>query len=94
MGVMIFPQCASCWFEVYKDLPLLKPFLCFHDNEPLAEDHCSFETTFAGLFRSVLSLDRLGCRGHMRDDSGEILFQSFLQEAFVSRSGMADASTL
>ena len=28
--------------------------------------------------RSVQSLDRLGRWGNMRDDSGEILFQSFL----------------
>ena len=35
---------------------------------------------------SVQSLDRLGRRGGMRDDSAEILFQSFLQEALVSSS--------
>ena len=39
-------------------------------------------------FSSVQSLDRFGRRGDMRDDSAEILFQSFLQEALVSRSGM------
>ena len=39
-------------------------------------------------FSSVQSLDRLDRRGNMRDDSAEILFQSFLQEAFVSRFGM------
>ena len=32
------------------------------------------------------SLDRLGRRGDMTDDSAEILFQSFLQEALVSSS--------
>ena len=32
------------------------------------------------------SLDRLGRRGDMRDDSAEILFQSFLQEAIVNCS--------
>ena len=34
------------------------------------------------------SHDRLGRRGDMKDDSAEILFQSFLQEALVSSSGM------
>ena len=37
---------------------------------------------------SVQSLHRLGRQGDMRDDSAEILFQSFLQEALVSSSGM------
>ena len=31
-------------------------------------------------FNLVQSLDRLGLRGDMRDDSAEILFKSFLQE--------------
>ena len=35
-------------------------------------------------FSSVQSLDRLGRREDMRDDSAEILFQSFLREALVS----------
>ena len=39
-------------------------------------------------FVSVQSLDRLGRLGDMKDDSAEILFQSFLQEALVSSSGM------
>ena len=39
-------------------------------------------------FRAVQSLDRLGRRGDMTDDSAEIFFQSFLQEAIVSSSGM------
>ena len=44
---------------------------------------------------SVQSLDRLGRREDMRDDSADILFQSFLQEALVSSSGMArDLSSL
>ena len=30
----------------------------------------------------------MGGEGGMRDDSAEILFQSFLQEAFVDSSGM------
>ena len=38
---------------------------------------------------SVQSLDWLGCRRNVRDDSAEILFQSFLQEALVS-SGMPE----
>ena len=37
---------------------------------------------------SVQSLDRLGRLGDMTDDSTEILFQSFLQEAIVSSSGL------
>ena len=37
---------------------------------------------------SVQSLDRLGCWGDITDNSAEILFQSFLQEAPVSSSGM------
>ena len=37
---------------------------------------------------SAQSLDRLGCQGDMRDDSAEIVFQSFLQEALVSSSGV------
>ena len=40
------------------------------------------------VFSSVQSQDRLDCPGGMRDDSAEILFQSFLQEAHVSSSGM------
>ena len=39
-------------------------------------------------FSSVQFLDQLGHWGNMRDDSTEILFQSFLQEALVSSSGM------
>ena len=39
-------------------------------------------------FSSVQSLDRLGRWGDTRDDSAEILFRSFLQEALVSSSGM------
>ena len=39
-------------------------------------------------FSSVQFLDRLDRRGDMRDDSAEILFQSFLQVALVSSSGM------
>ena len=40
-------------------------------------------------FSLVQSLDRLGRREDRRDDSAEILFQSFLQEAVVNSSGMA-----
>ena len=39
-------------------------------------------------FSSVQSLDRMGRRGNIKDDSAEVLFQSFLQEALVSSSGM------
>ena len=40
------------------------------------------------VFSSVQSLDRLGRLVDMRDDSAEILSQSFLQEAPESSSGM------
>ena len=40
------------------------------------------------LIGSVQSLDRLGCRGNVRDDSAEIPFRSLLQEALVSGAGM------
>lgn len=43
---------------------------------------------FVAQFISFQSLDRLGCRGDMRDNSAEILFQSFLREAMVSSSGV------
>ena len=39
-------------------------------------------------FSSVQSLDWLGCWGNMIDESAEILFQTFLQEAVGSRSVM------
>ena len=39
-------------------------------------------------FSSLQSHDRLDRRGDMRDGSAEILFQSFLQQALVSSSGM------
>ena len=37
---------------------------------------------------SVQSLEQMGRRGDIRDDSAEILFQSFLRETFVSSSGI------
>ena len=39
-------------------------------------------------FSSVQSHDRLDRRGDTKDDSANIFFQSVLQEALVSRSGM------
>ena len=46
-------------------------------------------------FSSVQSLDRQGRRRDMRNDSAEILFQSFLQETLLSTVGMwAGVSTL
>ena len=39
-------------------------------------------------FGSVQSLDQLGCRGDIGDDSEEILFLSFLQENLVSSSSI------
>ena len=47
------------------------------------------------LMSSVQSLDELGRRGNMRDDSAEILFQSFLWEATACSSGIGrDAHSL
>ena len=40
-------------------------------------------------FSSVQSLDRLGRRGDLRDDSAQIFLQSFLQEGLVSNFGMS-----
>ena len=53
-------------------------------------DHQSYSafTVTGKQFSSAQSLDRLGRRGDMRDDSAEILFQSFLQKAIASSSGM------
>ena len=43
-------------------------------------------SNIVGRVSWVQSLGPLGRRGHMRDDSTEILFQSFLKEALVSSS--------
>ena len=51
-------------------------------------DFCLFRSIH---FSAVQSLDLLDRRGDMRDDSAEILFQSFLQEVLVSRSGIGRA---
>ena len=56
--------------------------LCVGDRE---EEICSCPEY---QFSSVRSLDCLGRWGNMRDDSAEILFQSFLRKALVSSSGM------
>ena len=40
------------------------------------------------LYSTVHFLGRYNRRGNIRDDSAEILFQSFLQEAIVGSSGM------
>ena len=45
-------------------------------------------------FSSVQSFDGLGYRGDTTDDSAEILFHSFLQEAPVGSSDMGMMSTL
>ena len=51
--------------------------------------------TVEPLFHSVQFPDQLGRRGDMRDDSAGILFQSSLQEALVSSSGIGrDAQSL
>ena len=39
-------------------------------------------------FSSIQSLDQLGYQRGMTDESADILFQSFLQEAIMSSSGM------
>ena len=43
---------------------------------------------YTAQFSSGQSHDRFGRRGNMRDNWADILFQSFLQEAIVSSSGM------
>ena len=45
--------------------------------------HYPSRTALCRKFGSVQSLDRLGRRGDTGDDSAEILFQSFLQEALA-----------
>ena len=42
-------------------------------------------------FDSVQTLDRLGRRKDMKDDSADILFQSSLQDALVNSSGQIPA---
>ena len=49
---------------------------------------CSYLTCLQPQFSSVQSLHQSGHQGDMRDNSAQIFFQSFLQEALVSRSGM------
>ena len=46
------------------------------------------QKTVTTYFSSVQSNDQLGPRGDMRADSVKILIQYFLQNAFVSSSGM------
>ena len=59
------------------------------DEEGKEERIESHESEFSSVqFSSAQSFDRLGRRGNMMDDSAAILFQSFLQEALVSGSGM------
>ena len=48
----------------------------------------------AGAISSVQSPDRLRHRGDMRNDSAEMLFQSFLQKALVSSSGIGQGCPL
>ena len=56
-------------------------------HELLTKDYPSSWNTLAWFFSSVQSLDQLVRWGDMRDDSADIPFQSFLQEAPVSSSG-------
>ena len=56
--------------------------------EPEADKHWLPKLHNTVQFSSAQFLDRLGRRGDMRDDLAEILFQSSLQEALVSCSGM------
>ena len=55
----------------------------------MTEDISPNQTTKHDQFISVQSLDQLGRWRVMRDDSAEIIFRSFLQEALVSNSGMS-----
>ena len=60
---------------------------CSSDNvEPTLTLKCRWDENLS--ISSVQSLDRLDRRRDMRNDSAEIFFQSFLQEALVSSSGM------
>ena len=74
-----------------------RPGVHQHSNrkEKLSEkvvlkEGCSLrELIYQGFqFSSVQSFDRLGRWGDMRDNSADLLFPSFLQEAPVSSSGM------
>ena len=60
---------------------------------PSAGQWCTYlnNLVFWAQRSPVQSLDRSGRRGNMRKDSTEILFQSFLQEAFMSSSGLGRA---
>ena len=87
--------------QLYCVIFQISPFLwCKHMMRIARSVFCVQKTPFKFHFfwsndSSVQSLDQLGRRGDMRDDSVEILFQSFLQEALVSSSGMGrDVHTL
>ena len=75
--------------EIFKALPDLKKYvLCFrHYLSEVHHHHKHLSEVFL-TFTSLQSFDRLGRRGDTRDESAEIPFQSFLQEALVSSSGM------
>ena len=53
-----------------------------------AKTVCNWRQNCTCMFSSFQSLDRLDRRRDTRVDSAEILFQSFLQKALVSNSGM------
>ena len=52
------------------------------------------ETSMNPWSGQISSSTRLGRRGNMRDDSAEIVFQCFLQEALVGSSGLGQGSPL
>ena len=58
----------------------------FTGNGAVALASCSFRGEV--LITSSQSLDRSGLQGESRNESEEILFQSFLREVLVSCSGM------
>ena len=63
-------------------------YVTTHGSQPTPRQHVHQDV--AGAIRSVQfrPFNQLGRRGNTTDDSAEILFQCFLQEAIVSTSGM------
>ena len=72
-------------------LPRFRPLPCF-SGHLRTQFHSKFAAVTLHDARQIQFLDRLGRwpgrGGGMRDDPAEILFQSFLQNAFVSSTGM------
>ena len=82
----LFRRLPGVWdiFSYLRDYLGSEAFLCLPKRLPGSWD------IFVPIqdFSLVQSLDRFGHHGDMRDDSAEILFRSFLQEALVGSSGL------